>query len=473
MELGPLLEQRLTATPQLILANTLLRLSSTELEQAIAQELAENPALELIEVQRCPGCGRAMPDGYCSSCGGRGLGAEKEDIAYSEYNLGGTSSSSEYDANDQVGDERDDGISRLTSSTALADHLLSQVRLSLPPQDWPIAAWLVESLDDHGFLSCDPGEAASLCGVDRVHVESVISAVQQLDPVGVAARDARECLLVQLAHLARERIEQPLAKVLVEEHWEALSRRSFAEIARAERTTVDEVKAALQFIKDNLNPFPAHAHWADLHESPPEKEAIYPNPDIIISERSDGEGYEIELPMAQVYRLRVSASHLEAMEALRANRASSTERNWEQWEAFYARARLFIKSVEQRWRTLYRLARHLVDYQRDFLAHGDRCLKPFTRAQLADVLGVHESTVSRAVAGKYAQLPTGRVIPLAKFFDSSAAIKEIIRELIAQESKPLSDKEIAEELVRQGHRVARRTVTKYRNALNILPSSLR
>jgi RNA polymerase sigma-54 factor len=472
MELSQVLEQRLTATPQLIMANTLLQLSATELERAIAQELAENPTLELVEVQRCPRCGRAMPDGYCPSCGRRELSAETDDLAYQEYGTG-SALFAEYGVAGQGDDERDDDIARLASNTALADHLLHQVRMSLLHQDWPIAAWLVENLDGHGFLNCDLDEAASLCKADRTRVESVVSAIQQLDPVGIAARDARECLLIQLEHLAREGVEQPLARALVEEHWEALSGRSFAEIARAERTTVDEVRAALQFIKENLNPFPAHAHWADLHESPPEKEAIYPNPDIIIGKRSDGEGYEIELPMAQVYRLRISASHLEVMESLRASKIASAEQGWEQWEAFYTRARLFIKSVEQRWRTLYQLARHLVNYQRDFLACGSRYLKPLTRAQLAKMMGVHESTVSRAVAGKYAQLPTGRVIPLARFFDSSAAIKEIIKELIAQESKPLSDREIAAELARRGYHIARRTVTKYRNAMNVLPSSLR
>jgi RNA polymerase sigma-54 factor len=114
-----------------------------------------------------------------------------------------------------------------------------------------------------------------------------------------------------------------------------------------------------------------------------------------------------------------------------------------------------------------------VAYQQDFMTRGDRYLKPLTRAQLADALGVHESTVSRAVAGKIVQLPNGRLIPLARFFDRAAPIKEAIKELIAQEDEPLSDRAIAEKLAQQGYRVARRTVTKYRNALNILPSSLR
>jgi len=472
MELSQVLEQRPAVTPQLIMANTLLRLTSTELEQAIAQELAENPVLELVEVRRCPRCGLAVSDDYCPSCSGHGFHAEKEEPAYREYEYSADSTSfSDYN----VSDETDDGISQLASSTTLSDYLLRQARLILPSQDLPIAACLIGSLDDHGFLRCEIGEVTSLFGVDRTRVENIISAIQGLDPVGIAARDARECLLIQLEHLCREGIKQPLAKALISDHWEALGKQSFAKIAKTMGTTVGEVQAALQFIKDNLNPFPAHACWADLHESPPQRTAAYPRPDIIIRNSLDSpdEGYEIELPGAWAYRLRISVSYLKTLECLEAGEASSTEQDWEQWEAFYARARLFINSVEQRWRTLYQLALHLVDYQRDFLTRGDKYLKPLTRAQLADMMGVHESTVSRAVASKYVQLPCGRIVPLVRFFDSSAPVKEIIKELIAQEGEPLSDRELAERLVQRGYHIARRTVTKYRNALNILPSPAR
>ncbi|MCK4723979.1 MAG: RNA polymerase factor sigma-54 [Dehalococcoidia bacterium] len=470
MELSQALEQRPTITPQLIIANTLLQLSSTELEQTIAQEIAENPALGLLEVQRCPRCGLAMPDGYCLSCTRLDFQAEKGGAVHREYSAD-SASFSEYDA----ADERDDLISQLASNTTLADYLLYQLRPSLSSHDLPIATYLVQNLDDHGFLRCDLDEVASLFGVDRACIENVVSAMQELDPVGIAARDARECLLIQLEHLRREGAEQPLAKAVIQDHWEALGKQSLAQIAKAVGATVGEVRAALQFIKNNLNPFPAHAHWASLHESPPQRTAIYPRPDIMIrnSPASSGGGYEIELPGAQAYRLRLSTSYLKAMEGLKANNSSSTDTDWEQWEAFLARAQLFIKSVEQRWRTLHHLALCLVNYQRDFLAYGERHLRPLTRAQLAAVMGVHESTVSRAVASKYVQLPYGRIIPLARFFDSSTAVKEVIKELIAQENEPLSDREIAEKLAQRGHHIARRTVAKYRNALGILPASLR
>jgi RNA polymerase sigma-54 factor len=328
-----ILEQRPVATPQLIVANTLLRLSSTELEQAIAQELAENPVLELVEVLQCPRCGRTMSDGYCPVCGRAGV--HQEMLADWEDDLPSWE-------RDDAG-EGDDGVSRLVSDTTLTEHLLRQARLVLPPEDLPIAAFLAESLDDHGFLDCDLEEAAGLLEVDMVRIERVLSVLQGLDPVGIAARDVRECLLIQLEHLRQEGIAQPLAETLIRDHWELLGDPSLTRIARAAGTTAGEVQAALQFIRDMLYPYPAQADWSDLHESPLQKTAISLRPDIIIRKGNGAmdAGYEIELPGAQVYRLRISAAYLGAVE----NKAAFAGRDWEQWEAFYTRARLFISSL--------------------------------------------------------------------------------------------------------------------------------
>jgi RNA polymerase sigma-54 factor len=465
MKLHQVIAQRPTVTPQLVMARTLLQLSSTELELAISQELAENPALELVEIPggeapRCPKCGRALRGAACPSC-------ER-------------SKPQQYDAPLEYGgtdDRDDDGTPRLSSNTTLAEHLLRQVQLSLPPQDMLVATHLVESLDGHGFLNCDIDAVASQFDTDRTRVENVISTIQESGPVGIAAKDARECLLIQLKHLRSQGIEHPLAHALVGDHWEALSEQPLAKVASAAGATAEQVRAALEFIKDNLNPFPAHANWAALHESPPQQEAVYPQPDVIIR---NGESpsqalgkYEIELPGARSYRLHISSSFREVMETSKAGKVAFTAQDVEEWKAFYARAQMFIKGVERRWQTLDRVAHHLIDLQRDFLTHGAKHLKPLTRAQLADMMNLHESTISRAVAGKYAQLPSGRIVPLAQFFDSAAPLKEVLRELIAQESQPLSDRQLVERLAQQGHHVARRTVAKYREALHIPPSSIR
>lgn len=479
MKLRQTLQQKPTVTPQLVLANRLLQFSSVELEQAVAQEVAENPALQLVDVQRCPRCGLALSDGYCPSCEQQHLRREEDWSARQEYDPDNASYSA-YSA----GSEGYDPISRLASNITLSDHLLRQLRINLPPDDMPIAACLVDSLDDRGFLRCDLDDVASVLDVTRARVERIVSTVQQLEPVGIAARDARESLLIQLRHLGREGIERPrlvgdevpgLAEALIRDHWDALGRRALSNVAEAAGVSVSDVRAALRFIRDNLNPFPAHAHWASLHDSPPERTATCPRPDVIITEApgASAQEYEIELPRARAFRLRVRASYLGATGEAGGLGSPSDDEGWEQWEKFRGRARLFVKSIEQRWQTLHQLARCLIECQRDFLAHGDKHLKPLTRSEVADIMDVHESTVSRAVADKYAQLPSGRLVPLAKFFDDSAAIKEIIKELVAQEDAPLTDREIAETLSQRGYSVARRTVTKYRNALNILPSPLR
>jgi RNA polymerase sigma-54 factor len=464
------LRQTPTVSPQLVLANELLQFSSLELEQAIAQELAENPALELSEIRRCPYCGSEMADGYCPSCGAPEVPVDEEwaDQRYVEGS--GDYGSLEPDA---TGDW-EDPVSRLVSRTTLADHVLQQARLNLPAEDVVIAAHLVESLDSRGFLCCDLDEVASAIGVERERVERVLSTVQRLEPVGIAAQDTRQCLLIQIEHLRGDGVEHPLAEILVLDHWDMLGRYSLSRVAREVGTTVDEVHEALCFIRENLNPYPAHVSWVSRHDSPPEDTAVCPQPDVIIRESKtvDGE-YEVELPKAREHRLRISSVGPQTMDELGVSSRPSDQQRWEQWKKFRARARLFVKSIEQRWRTLRELTDCLIDCQRGFLVRGEAQLKPLTRARVAEMMGVHESTVSRAVAGKYVQLPCGEIVPLDKFFDSAAPIKRMIEDLVDAESEPLSDSMIADKLSEQGYDVARRTVAKYRNALGILPYSLR
>lgn len=464
------LRQKPQVSPQLVLANELLQFSSLELERAISHELAENPALELVDIPRCPHCGSDMPDAFCSSCGVADPEPDEDGGDWRDLDSANSYGSSQSgDA-----DEWEDPISRLASRMTLKDHVLHQARLSLPGEDALIAAHLIESIDDHGFLGCDLDEVAAVTGVGRGDVDRVLSMVQALDPPGVAARDARECLLIQMAHLRQEGVVHPLAECLIAEHWGLLGRCSPSRVAEEVSAAVDDVCAALSFIRESLHPYPAYTCWFDERDPPPDETVVCPEPDIIIRERGAAEGeYEIELPKAQVRRLRVRSLHCDGSEPIGLDGEQADQPGWDQWNAFRARGRLFVKSIEQRWETLYELAICLVDIQGDFLAHGEMHLKPLTRARVAEMMDVHESTVSRAVTGKHVQLPCGEVVPLEKFFDSAAPIKRVIEDLVNGESVPLSDGAIAEELCDRGFDVARRTVAKYRNALGILPSSLR
>ncbi len=482
MRLTQTLKQKPTVSPQLILANELLQLSSLELEQTIAQELAENPALEARQIRRCPECGTQMFDDVCPNC--RQVEA-RTDQPWRDRRAAPDGGTGPPRGTDGSGDWSDP-VSGVPSSMSLTEYLLHQARLGLEAEDMPIARHLIGNLDDRGWLSCDLEDAASDLGVRRERVEAVLAVVQSLEPVGIAARDARECLLIQILDLGEEGRPRPrdvarsMAERLIRDHWDSLRHSSPESLGEAVDVSPDQVRAGLRFIRENLNPFPAHAGWADAQRAPSEDRATCPQPDVIIREsRTATGGYEIDLPKAVACGLRVSASYARAIddvsEGLSAGKGGPTTgaQGWELWQELCGRARLFVKSIEQRWETLHDLMRCLVDCQRDFLVHGERSLKPLTRAQVAETMGVHESTVSRAVAGKYVELPCGHVVPLEVFFDSAAPIKCRIEELVAQEEVPLSDRAIAERLNEQGYDVARRTVAKYRNALNILPSSLR
>jgi RNA polymerase sigma-54 factor len=365
-------------------------------------------------------------------------------------------------------------MSLIPAKTTLADYLLQQAQLDLPAHRLPVATYLVHNLDERGFLCCDTEDVADRFGVSCDEVEQVVAVLQGLDPPGIAARDPRECLLIQLRQLRHQGVDHALAERLISDHWQALGRRALAEIAETAGVTSGEIHAALQFISNNLNPFPAQAFWLEPQDVPSQEKTQVLHPNVIIRacDESGSRDYVIEIPEEQMHQVRISPMYAEEMEALRRN-GLHADQEWAEWEALYARARLFIRGLRQRWRTLRRIVRHLIDYQRDYLSHGDRSLRPLTRAQLADLLGVHESTVSRAVADKYVQLPDGKIVPLAKFFDSTASTKSAIKDLIAREECPLSDREIAEQLAREGYDISRRTVAKYRNALGIPPSTVR
>jgi len=473
------LKQKPTVSPQLVLANRLLQFTSLELEQAIAQELAANPALELRQVARCPACGADMEDGRCPVCRDeKGPGDDPWDdpadarIDFDEYaDFADYAEYAPHSPSSGHGAEAgwDDPMSRLPSSTSLEEHLLAQARLQLAPRDLAIARQLIGFLDRRGFMSADLDELRDELDVGGGRLEEVLDVLQSLEPPGIAARDARECLLIQLEQLPGGSRERAVAEELIRDQWEGLGRSSLSSLGDAAAASVDEVRGALRFIRENLNPFPAHASWSRERLGPAPDKAVCPEPDVIIREDASApDGYRIELPKAGRYRLRICAAVGEGY-----GRGRNGEGAWEEWHALCGRARLFVRSIQQRWETLYALMRCLVGVQKSFLVRGERGLKPLTRAEVAEMMDVHESTVSRAVAGKYVELPGRRIVPLATFFDSAAPVKCLIRELIEKEESSLSDQAIADILGERGYDVARRTVAKYRNALNILPSSLR
>jgi len=458
------LENQLKITPQLIIANEVLAMSSAELEQAVAQEVEQNPVLEVIEHERCPLCGNPIRGSHCPYCAGRkpphAETWEPEGWNYQDYRTAAWD------------EEDDDPISRVPSSTTLAEYLTWQIRPALAAEDHPIAQFLIDSLDSHGYLTVSPGEVAAHLGVTPDRVQKVIAELQRLDPPGIGAAGPQEALLIQLRRMREDGKPRPLAEAIISQ-WELFLKQQVHALARALNVTEQAIRDEYAFIKANLNAKPAHAHWA-LGEARPASDTVYIRPDIAIRRRpAPDTGFEVEVLPGRSFTLRIAPEYKRLAEELETKNDPSCEQAKEQLKEYMSRGKLFIRCVNQRWQTLQMIGDWLVNYQAEFLENGERSIKPITRAELAEQIGVHESTVSRAVANKYALLPNGRVIPLSDFFDESLAVKDVLLEIIQHEERPLSDQELAKRLAQRGYPIARRTVAKYRQELGILPARLR
>jgi RNA polymerase sigma-54 factor len=247
-----------------------------------------------------------------------------------------------------------------------------------------------------------------------------------------------------------------------------LSRRQFVELARRLHTTINNVRDAALFISDNLNPFPGRAYWGDVRQPTSSQTQVYYKPDIMVSQLSnDYHGVlvvEILFPLWGT--LRVNPLYRQVIQQSDSDQKVSMRGDLD-------RASLFVKCLQQRNHTMQRLLQRIVSLQRDFILQGEKYLKPITRAYLSKELGVHESTISRAVANKAVQMPNGKIIPLADFFDRSLSARVALKELISGETHPLSDSELVNLMSERGFAVARRTVAKYRAMEGILPASLR
>ncbi len=355
----------------------------------------------------------------------------------------------------------------ITQPETLQSHLLKQLQLTdLDEGSRRIGEYLIGSLNDDGYLTASPEELAAAVNGDPALFRSVLEVIQDFDPVGVGARDISECLLLQLQRLDKG---NSLAAVLVRDHLEALASRQYAALAEDLNVPESEIRKAAELIA-TLNPKPGRAFSP---ESP-----AYISPDVYVRKVDDE--YQVFLNDERIPHVRISRQYRELLQDARTNaetRAYIQEK---------VRAGAFlIKSIQQRKQTILHIAREIVRIQRDFFEHGLSHLKPLTMAQVATAVGVHETTVSRAVSGKYMSTPAGLFemkyffTPALKTADggtvSNRAVMDMISELVASESSaaPLSDQEIAERLKAKGVDVARRTVAKYRMVLKIPPSHQR
>ena len=355
----------------------------------------------------------------------------------------------------------------LTTGTSLQEHLLEQVRMSeLTDDQRPIAEMLVGNIDDYGYLKATLEELAFSTAITKEKIEDVLKIVQSFHPVGVGARDLRECLLLQFERQGRQ---NTLEYLIVRDHMDSLGKRRLPEIARATGEDVIDVQDAVARV-GLMEPRPGRAFLPDNDQ--------YVVPEVFVTKV--GEEYVVTNNNDQVPHLRISNTYKDLM----AQSDSSPEVREYIREKIRA-GKFLIKSLHQRQQTILNIAREIVKRQHDFLERGVAGLKPLTMIQVAEVVGVHETTVSRAVSGKYMQTPQG-LFEMKYFFTSgiqtasgegmsNTSVKEIITEIFKNEesSKPLSDQEVVLMLAQKGIVIARRTVAKYRSELNILPSNLR
>jgi RNA polymerase sigma-54 factor len=448
-------------TAHLAQTMSLLVLSNAELQEKVDSELSTNPALELLEERICPSCHRALDArGSCPICS---LSA-KENLDPIVF----LSPRDSLRPTRKLSYEEPPPDQEPAAPENLVMNVLQQLAADLLPDDRPIAAYILSSLDEDGFLQDHPAIIARVNRVPLRQVQRVLNLIAQADPPGLGSQGPREALLAQLDLYDSRLPTIAHAKRIIEDAFKELGRRDFEAISRKLGISTHKIRQAVSFIHDSLNPYPARAFWGSGYQMNPSDPNVYHTPDIRISRNpTNPDGallVEIFTPLSGW--LRVNPLFRKAME-------NADEAQADEWSRHLERATLFVKCLQQRNNTMRRLMEMLVSEQRTFILNGDRYLKPMTRALIAENIQVHESTISRAVSHKSVELPDGRIIPLSRFFDQSLSVRDRIKEIIKNENRPLTDDQISEMLAKEGTKVARRTVAKYRTMESILPARLR
>ncbi len=484
LEQTPRPDHALKVSARLVTSSNILHLSADELEQIVNQEQTENPALEVTEHRVCLFCAHPIDGQVCAACGlfsyqTQQISTQTELPHYDHdapigYDAQGYAQQAFYDIDhttDVENDESDDPITRIPTGETLSEALLQQLTAIISPDDADIAEQLVGNLNERGYLDVTPEEIASYLQISPERVAYVLEQLQTLEPLGIGARNPKECLLIQLHALNKVDPPPPLTYILIDTYLDHLGHKQLHEIARQLKVSEQEVHQAYYYIRTTLHPYPAYLYRTDTDGIVHTNDAPYIHPDVII--RQSDTGFEIELIEEERYKFQVAGQHRGHSTAI-----ETSMNNTDLYHYMHSqkdRARFFVECINRRWRTLRRVVEIIINHQGAFLEKGVRYLRPLTRAEVAAQLHLDEGTVSRTTAGKYALLPNGRLMPLAVFFDSSLGIKDRLRELIQAEDPHhrLSDEELARLLTAQGISLARRTVTKYREEMGIASSRIR
>ncbi|HET8796152.1 MAG TPA: RNA polymerase factor sigma-54 [Thermoanaerobaculia bacterium] len=467
------LSQKLIMTPSLQQAIKLLQLSKLELQEVLNQELLENPLLEEsaeeVKAEETQAEETKAENEQAAEPAPVEPKKEEKDsfdeIDYDAY----FQDYIEYGYNPRgMGEEHEEFPieNTLTRPPNLSDHLTWQLSMSdASPRTKEIAQFIIGNIDEDGYLRASNDEIMASGGYTAEEVELAVAAVQTLDPIGVGARDLRECLLLQLRFLE---IDAPLVEVIIRDHWEEFMQRKFAPLAKTLGIDMKTLEGIVELIK-HLDPKPGRKYSNER--------AIYVEPDVYV--QKVGDEYVIVLNEDGMPKLRINSGYRSMLNSMDSKSDGETVN--------YIKDKIrsavwLIKSLDQRQRTIYKVAESIVKHQREFLEKGIDYLRPLVLRDVADDIQMHESTVSRVVSNKYMHTPRG--LFLMKYFFhsgidsdtgediSSLTVKKKIQSFIENEDprKPLSDSKIMKILNDEGINIARRTVAKYRDELNI-PSS--
>ena len=430
--------QKLALTPQMEQSLSVLQMGTEELNQCIEEEVLSNPMLDYAkepekkEVRRSQGEGI----GYYSR-------KKTEDTDYQSYL-------------NAIADEK-------SEDTELAEYLRMQLYTKkISPRRQKIGKYLIECLEESGYLKMDMDELAKGIGLSKEELEREIRFMQTLEPCGVFARDLKECLLLQVEG---EEQMQRQARLLIEKYLDEIAQNKIPQISKQTGLTTAEITKTIQYIKEELEPVPGRGYGCANRN-----EYIYP--DITVKE--DEKGYRIILNKEKVHALELNREYLPML-----GQVHSSEEN-KYLKEQYQKAKILLRNIGKREETLAAVAEAIVDWQRDFFDKGKAFLKPMNLLDIAQELDVHESTVSRAVRDKYLECRWG-IFELKYFFSNKTSdgnncnVLTCIQEIIRSENKqkPLSDAKIAEQLEKKGIRISRRTVTKYREQMQIPNTQMR
>jgi RNA polymerase sigma-54 factor len=462
--------QRVVMTPLLQQAIQLLQLSTLELQEVVQKELLENPLLEEVSPETNEAEGPATPEAAAPAPEPSPVEAPPSVNERQTDDLPFDLTAVMFDDHEErslvAQEDRDDlPFENLVRSVlSLTDHLDEQLRFATEdPTMRRVGAEIIGNLDEDGYLRAEVEEVAQRCGVPAAEVEKVLALVQTFDPLGVAARSIQECLLIQLRS---DPNPDPVSVEIVEEHFDDLSRRRYADIARALKLSLDRIMESVEEIM-GLEPKPGRRFGGS--------DSRYIVPDVFVYKL--GSDYTVVLNEDGIPRLRVNSLYRSLL------RSSDDAKQYV--EQKLRSAVWLIKSVDQRQRTLRKVTQSIVKFQREFLDKGLAYLRPLSLRDVGEDISMHESTISRVTTNKYVETPQG-LFELKYFFHSgiasgdgemvsSVSVKKMIQDLLANEdpAKPLSDQEVALILKGRGLTIARRTVAKYREEVGILPSHQR